>query len=286
MAQPYGETVSWEPAAPRIGLLRLLTSLAILTASVYVAALLVPGVALESPAGGALVAFSLALLNAIVPPVLAALRLPFMVAIGFLLVLAVDAALLLVIDAVFPDWMRVDGFADALLAALVIAAVGMVLQVIAGTDDDDEYTLRVTRRIARRLGAEDRTDAPGIIFLEIDGLALPVLRRAMRDGNAPTMARWIAEQRLPPRRVGDRPLLADRCQPGRDPARLQRGHPGLPLGGEGDRDDDGLLVGRRLRRDRAPALDRHRPARRRRRQPREPPLRRGRRRDPHRQPSR
>ena len=35
---------------------------------------------------------------------------------------------------------------------------------------------------------------PGIIFLEIDGLALPVLRDAMRDGSAPTMARWIAEE--------------------------------------------------------------------------------------------
>ena len=30
------------------------------------------------------------------------------------------------------------------------------------------------------------------MFLEIDGLALPVLRSAMRDGNAPTMARWLA----------------------------------------------------------------------------------------------
>ena len=34
---------------------------------------------------------------------------------------------------------------------------------------------------------------PGIIFLEIDGLGLPVLRRAMRDGNAPNMARWLAD---------------------------------------------------------------------------------------------
>ena len=31
------------------------------------------------------------------------------------------------------------------------------------------------------------------MYLEIDGLALPVLRRAMRDGNAPNMARWIAD---------------------------------------------------------------------------------------------
>ena len=34
---------------------------------------------------------------------------------------------------------------------------------------------------------------PGIVFLEIDGLALPVLRRAMRDGSAPHMAKWLAE---------------------------------------------------------------------------------------------
>ena len=69
----------------------------------------------------------------------------------------------------------------------------IVLQVLLGTNDDDEYTVRVTRRIARRQGAHKGTDEPGIIFLEIDGLALPVLRAAMRDGNAPNMARWIAD---------------------------------------------------------------------------------------------
>ena len=49
------------------------------------------------------------------------------------------------------------------------------------------------RRVARRQGRADTTDVPGIVFLEIDGLALPILRRAMRDGNAPVMARWMEE---------------------------------------------------------------------------------------------
>ena len=148
----------------------------------------------------------------------------------------------MLVDAVFPDWLRVDSFADALLMSVVIAAVGMRAaghrrhqrrrRVHAARDAPD-------RAPARR--ARGRTDTPGIIFLEIDGLALPVLQRAMRDGNAPTMARWVAERRLPPRGVGDRPLLADRRQPGGDPARLQRRHPRVPLGREGDRDDDGLL---------------------------------------------
>src|SRR4051794_2773078 len=194
MSQNYGEAVKWEPVGPKISLVRLLVSLAILTGAVYVAAGLTPGVALERPGAGALVAVSLAFLNAIIPPILAALRLPFMVAIGFIGILLVDAALLLLVDAVFPDWLRVDGFADALLMSILIAAVGIVLAIVFGTNDDDEYTLRVTRRIAGRLGRIPRTDVPGIIYLEIDGLALPVLKRALRDGSAPAMARWVSEQ--------------------------------------------------------------------------------------------
>ena len=34
---------------------------------------------------------------------------------------------------------------------------------------------------------------PGIVFLEIDGLAHDVLRRALRDGNAPTLSHWLRE---------------------------------------------------------------------------------------------
>ena len=69
----------------------------------------------------------------------------------------------------------------------------MMLQVFLGVDDDDIYSLRVIQRVAKRQGAAARTDMPGIIFLEIDGLAGPMLRRAMRDGNTPLMARWLAD---------------------------------------------------------------------------------------------
>jgi hypothetical protein len=73
----------------------------------------------------------------------------------------------------------------------VVAAVSVVLAVILASDDLG--SIRIAERIARRQGIIAATDVPGIVFLEIDGLALPVLRRAMRDGNAPTMARWLAE---------------------------------------------------------------------------------------------
>ena len=69
----------------------------------------------------------------------------------------------------------------------------MILEIIFGTNDDDDYDLRVTRRVARRQGVLEQTDVPGIIFLEIDGLGYPVLQRAMRDGSAPELSKWIDE---------------------------------------------------------------------------------------------
>ena len=132
-----------------------------------------------------------AALNAVIPPVLAALRLPLTLVLGFLLVLVADALILLATDALTDGMLTVDNFGWALLAALVVAAVSVVLAVLLGSDDMS--SIRIAHRIARRQGIIASTDVPGIVYLEIDGLALPVLRRAMRDGNAPNMARWARD---------------------------------------------------------------------------------------------
>jgi uncharacterized membrane protein YvlD (DUF360 family) len=193
-AAEHAELLAWQPELPRLRVGRLLVAWAVGAVSVAAAAWLLPGVALGATGAAFTVAAAIAVLNALLPPILAALRLPFMVAVGFLLVLVADALLLQAAADALPGDIRIDGFGDALLAALVIAAVTLCLQIVLGTNDDDEYTFRVTRRIARRQGGAERTDVPGIVFLEIDGLALPVLRDAMRDGSAPTMASWIAER--------------------------------------------------------------------------------------------
>jgi hypothetical protein len=112
---------------------------------------------------------------------------------GFLLILVVDALMLLAADNITNGDLTVDSFWSALGVALVAAAVGVILDAVAGSNDDDAYTFRVIQRIARRGRKPVSTDAPGIVFLEIDGLALPVLQRAMRDGSAPNMARWLTD---------------------------------------------------------------------------------------------
>src|SRR3954464_8948578 len=187
----YAQSTERQPERPRFRLFHLVVSWLATGIAFLVAAGLLPGVSVEGFWGALLVAAIVAALNAVIPPVLAALRLPLTLVLGFLLALIADAGILLVTDSLTDGVLTVDSFGWALLAALVVAAVSVVLAVLLGSDD--AYSLRISQRIARRQGIIAKTDVPGIVFLEIDGLALPVLRRAMRDGNAPTMARWLGD---------------------------------------------------------------------------------------------
>jgi uncharacterized membrane protein YvlD (DUF360 family) len=184
----YGQ--SWKPERPSLRLFPLIVAWVATGIALMVASWALPGVDIGSFWGALVVAAVVAALNAVIPPVLAALRLPLTLVLGFLLVLIADAVILQiaaelnVTDGVF----SVDNFGWALLAAFIVAAVSMVLAVLLGSDNMG--SIRTAQRIAKRLGIIASTDVPGIVYLEIDGLALPVLRRAMRDGNAPNMARW------------------------------------------------------------------------------------------------
>lgn len=178
---------------PRRSPARLLAAWLVSAGALLIAAYLVPGVTVHGFGGAAVAVLVIAVLNAVLPPFLAAIRLPYMALTAFLLILVLDALMLMLAAEIAPDRLEVDAFGWALLAALVASAASTALEVLFGTNDDDAYTLRVVQRIARRSGEQVRTEVPGIVYLEIDGLALPVLQRALRDGNAPELARWVEE---------------------------------------------------------------------------------------------
>ena len=188
----HGEKLTWQPARPRFRPLPVVVAWLISAASLLFAAYIVPKVSVEGFGGAVVAALLIAVLNALLPPIVAALRIPFMALLGFFIVLVVDALLLEAASAIAPEAIKVESFGWALVAALVASAASVALEVGLGANDDDTYSLRVVQRIAKRQGGATRTDVPGLVFLEIDGLALPVLRRAMRDGSAPTLASWLA----------------------------------------------------------------------------------------------
>ena len=111
---PFGEIVSWAPQVPRYTIPGLLLSWFVAGAAVFLAALIVPGMQVERFRDALVAAVLIAALNAILPPLVAAINLPFTLALGFPIILLIDAAILMLTSTFDPNGFRVDSFGWAL----------------------------------------------------------------------------------------------------------------------------------------------------------------------------
>jgi len=130
------------------------------------------------------------LINAFVWPAVIRLALPITVLTLGLGVLALNGAVVLAVAAI-DTGLHVSGLAAAVVVAVCLTVVTTAVTSLLAIDDNDFFERNVVRRRARRSAGAVSSEVPGLLFLEIDGLAHDVLVRAMRDGNAPTMARWL-----------------------------------------------------------------------------------------------
>ena len=110
----YGEQLVWHPEVPRFKPLILALDWIVSAAAVGVAAAIVPHVAVKGVGEAFIAAALIAILNAVLPPIIAALRLPFTLALGFVLVLVLDAVVLLLASKIDPNSIKVDSFGWAL----------------------------------------------------------------------------------------------------------------------------------------------------------------------------
>src|SRR5690606_8057046 len=100
--------------------LHLLLSLLITATAFWVTAWILPGVEISSLTGALLVALFVGVVNAIVPPFFAALRLPVTLVLSFPLTIVLNASVLRTADRVL-DSFTIDSFGWALLAAIMVA---------------------------------------------------------------------------------------------------------------------------------------------------------------------
>jgi uncharacterized membrane protein YvlD (DUF360 family) len=132
------------------------------------------------------------LVNALVWPLVIRFALPLTVLTLGLGVVALNGAMVLLVAAIDPG-LEVNSLFAGIVVALGVTVVNTAVTSLLAIDDDEFWYRNVVRRQARRTAKPATTDVPGLFFLEIDGLAHDVLVRAIRDGNAPTMAGWLRE---------------------------------------------------------------------------------------------
>jgi hypothetical protein len=101
--------------------------------------------------------------------------------------------LIIMLVAEILDDLSIDSVWQAILASILMTIVGIVVSTWLSIDDDAVWQRQTVRRMVDRLEPPTPTDVPGILFIQIDGLAEPVLRQALADGHAPTLARWVRD---------------------------------------------------------------------------------------------
>jgi uncharacterized membrane protein YvlD (DUF360 family) len=171
----------------RAALVLLADALALLLLSA-----LLPGFHLDRPGAALAAAVVVGAANAVVWPLLARLALPLSVVTLGLATLVLNGVLVVFAIDLVPG-ASIEDVWTGVGIALGMALLTTLLASLLAIDEDESWYRNVVRRQARRRGDRTESDVPGVIFLEIDGLAHDVLRRAMRDGNAPTLARWLRE---------------------------------------------------------------------------------------------
>jgi uncharacterized membrane protein YvlD (DUF360 family) len=129
-------------------------------------------------------------LNALVRPMLVFFKLsPTLLTFG--LATSLVNGLMMWLAGEFMPGLAVSGVWPVLLVALGMATISVSFSDLLAIDDDDSYYHHVVRHIIDLYGRPKKTDTPGVVFLEIDGLSEPALRRAIRDGHMPMLARWL-----------------------------------------------------------------------------------------------
>jgi uncharacterized membrane protein YvlD (DUF360 family) len=168
---------------------RSLAMLGVQALALVVLTALLPSHESLSLRAAAFVAVAMAIINAVLWPLVTRIALPLTIVTFGLGSLALSAGTVAL--AFYAVDGRTPSFWADLAIAFGLALVSMLAAPLLDVDGDARH-LRVVRRRVRRARRHADTDVPGVILFEIDGLGEGVLREAIREGYAPTIARWVA----------------------------------------------------------------------------------------------
>jgi uncharacterized membrane protein YvlD (DUF360 family) len=171
-------------------LVRLAVTWAIEAAALIALASFLPGLQLSRWETGATAIAAIALLNALLRPMILLLAVNLPLVLFGVLSLSLNAIMVSLASEVVPGF-AVDSIWTAFVVALALSLANTVFTGLLSINDDDSVYRNVIRRIARRRVPRGDLGRAGTVLVQIDGLAEPILRRALAEGLMPTLARWL-----------------------------------------------------------------------------------------------
>ncbi|MGA9098591.1 MAG: phage holin family protein [Methanotrichaceae archaeon] len=170
---------------------RLLAIWAIASLSLIIIAVLFPkNITIEFWYTPIIAAATIGLLNALIWPALIRLALPIAIYTFGTFVLILNGLMIRLAGDFVPGFLVhdiVSAMGVAIGMSLITSGLGGMLSI----DEDDSWYSMVVQRQIQKDRRFIKTDIPGIIFLEIDGLAEPIFQKALQQGYMPTLKRWL-----------------------------------------------------------------------------------------------
>ena len=160
------------------------------TFALFVLELIMPRVSVDGVATAFLAAAVIGLLNAFLWPILTRILLTFAVlTLGFVSLLL--NGLMVVLASRLVPGFEVETFWSAVLLAFAMTVLTTILSALFTIDDDYPFSRNQLRRRVNRTTHVTQSDSPGFVFLEIDGLAAPILEQAISTGHMPVLKSWL-----------------------------------------------------------------------------------------------
>jgi uncharacterized membrane protein YvlD (DUF360 family) len=100
-------------------------------------------------------------------------------------------ALLFYVALSLSPGIQVNGFWDAFWASWVFAFLMSIVTWLATAGDNAAFLTHLVQRSDHAPRTGTSTSVPGVVFVQIDGLATPLLQWGVRSGDLPTLSRWI-----------------------------------------------------------------------------------------------
>ncbi len=170
---------------------RLIVVTVVSALSFTATAWLLPSMQVARFADAVLAIAVMAVINAGIRPVVLAFVAPRSLILTGITVLVLQV-LVFLLAAELVTGVELGGLVTALVGSFVYAIINTVLTAVLAVDGGDSfYGLLVQQLLLRR--SAPPSDQPGLVIIQIDGLAHPILAGRVRAGSVNTMAGWIRD---------------------------------------------------------------------------------------------
>ena len=177
------EGTEHQPSGTRV--IDFLLRLVVLAATIV----LMPGITTDSPGSLLIAVFMVSVAGWLLQPLFMRVALHFGW-IGAVLLALFANAIVLGLGLYLTPGVGVSSPIVAFVAAWVYAFV-MTLITWAFSINSRDYLTVHAMRMGARGAHEEKSDLPGVVFVQLDGVPAPLLESEIRSGNIPTISRWV-----------------------------------------------------------------------------------------------